>query len=128
MSIYWIVSFLYTSLDAKLTLAAHARGGSRASRTRETWPRPRGVRRRCAERLANLPLLAGLGSAMFQTGDVACSDHWPAMPNRWFGWLSSPEPVAGSSEIVASHKYAGCEESSDEEALLGTIPVPQANI
>ena len=50
------------------------------------------------------------------------------MLNRWFGWLSSPEPVAGSSDVVSSNMSVGCEESSDEEALLGTLPVPQANM
>ena len=47
------------------------------------------------------------------------------MLNRWFGWLSSPEPVAGSATVVSSDMSARCEESSDEEALLGTLPVPQ---
>jgi hypothetical protein len=59
---------------------------------------------------------------------AACSDHWPAMLNRWFGWLSSPAPVAGPTESVTSQALVACKESSDEEALLGTHPVPHGYI
>ena len=50
------------------------------------------------------------------------------MLDRWFGWLSSPAPVAGPTELVTSQALAACRESSDEEALLGTHPVPQGPI
>ena len=58
---------------------------------------------------------------------MVCCDGWPAMLNRWFGWLSLSSPVAGSAESVTSQALAACEESSHDEALLGSITVPQAN-
>eukprot|EP01043_Picozoa_sp_COSAG02_P035342 COSAG02_NODE_2525_length_8606_cov_5.841895_7_plen_863_part_01 len=117
-------SFLYTSLNAKFTLAARARAAEHArARRGAAAARPAN----CVEGLANLPLLAGLGSAEVQSGVSACSGHLPAMLNRWLGWLSSSEPVAGSAESGTSPALAACEESSHDEALLGTITVPQAN-
>ena len=49
------------------------------------------------------------------------------MLNRWLGWLSSSEPVPDPTESVTPKALAASEGSSDEEALLGTHPVPQAN-
>ena len=90
-------SFLYTSLNAKFTLAARARGGARTrARRGAAAARPAN----CVEGLANLPLLAGLGSAEVQSGVSACSGHLPAMLNRWLGWLSSSEPVPDPTESI----------------------------
>eukprot|EP01043_Picozoa_sp_COSAG02_P064841 COSAG02_NODE_9602_length_2165_cov_13.302562_4_plen_76_part_00 len=49
------------------------------------------------------------------------------MLNRWLGWLSSLEPVPDPTESVTPQALAAREASSDEEALLGTHPVPRAN-
>ena len=75
-----------------------------------------------------MPLLADLGSVVVQAGVVVCCDDWPAMLNGWFGWPSSLAPVAGPTESVTSHALVACTESSDEEALLGTHPVPHGYI
>ena len=91
-------------LAARAPAAEHARERDAA--------RPRRVRAICVERVLNLPLLAGLGSAGLQAGVVVCCDDWPAMLNRWFGWLSSPAPVAGPTESVAEEELAACEEAS----------------
>ena len=119
------VSFLYTSLNDKFTLAARARAAEHArARRGAAAARPAN----CVERLANLPLLADLGSVVVQAGVVVCCDDWPAMLNGWFGWLSSLAPVAGPTESVAEEELAACGEASDEEALLGTHPVPHGSI
>ena len=61
------VSFLYTSLNAKFTLAARARAAEHErDEARAAAPRPAN----CVEGLGNLPLLAGLGSAEVQSGAV----------------------------------------------------------
>ena len=49
------------------------------------------------------------------------------MLNRWFGWLSSPAPVAGPTESVAEEELAACEEASDEGPQLSTPALPRAN-
>ena len=65
------VSFLYTSLNAKFTLAARARAAEHArARRGAAAARPAN----CVEGLANLPLLVGLGSAGLQAVVVVCCD------------------------------------------------------
>jgi len=115
---------LYTSLNAKFTLAARARAAEHArARRGAAAARPAN----CVEGLANLPLLVGLGSAGLQAGVVVCCDDWPAMLNGCFGWLSSLAPVAGPTESVAEEELAACEEASDEGPQLSTPALPQAN-
>ena len=114
MSVYWLVSFLFTSLDSKFTLAARARVGGR--HTSETW-RGHAASGQGVERVANSPLLARLASVVLLAAVAACSDHWPAMLNRWFGWLSSPAPTVEPTTSVTEEELGACEASSDEEAL-----------
>ena len=92
-----VIFVLITSLDAKLTLAARARAAEHA-RARHAWPRR--VLTQRVEEVANLPLLVRLASTVLLAAGAACPDHWPAMLNRWFGWLSSPEPVAGEGNCI----------------------------
>lgn len=77
--------------------------------------------------VGNSLLLAHLASVAMQAGTAAYLDRWPAMLNRWLGWLSSLEPVPDPTELVTPQALAAREASSDEEALLGTHPVPRAN-
>ena len=120
-----LVSFLYTSLTTKFTLAARARAAEHTRARRGAAAARPAI---CVERLANLPLLAGLGRVVVQSGMSACSGHLPAMLNRWLGWLSSSEPVTDPTESITPQALAAGEASSDEEALLGTHPVPQGAI
>ena len=120
-----LVSFLYTSLTTKFTLAARARAAEHTRARRGAAAARPAI---CVERLANLPLLAGLGRVVVQSGISACSGHLPAMLNRWLGWLSSSEPVPDPTESITPQALAAGEASSDEEALLGTHPVPQGAI
>ena len=124
MSVYWLVSFLFTSLDSKFTLAARARAGGR--HTSETR-RGRGASGQGVERVANLPLLARLASVVLLAAVAACSDHWPVMLNRWFGWLSSPAPTVEPTTSVTEEELGACEESSDEGSQLGSPAFPRAH-
>ena len=119
-----VIFVLIASLDAKLTLAARARAAEHA-RARDI-ARPRRVQQ-CVERLANLPLLARLASTVLLAAVPAFSDHWLVMLNRWFGWLSSSEPVTGSAESLSSQVVVGVEEWTDEEQLFGSIMVPHVS-
>ena len=66
-----LVSFLYTSLTTKFTLAARARAAEHARARRGAAAARPAI---CVERLANLPLLAGLGSVVVQAGVVVWCD------------------------------------------------------
>lgn len=101
----WLVSFLFTSLDSKFTLAARARA---AEDGRAETRRGRGASRQGVERVANLPLLARLASTVLLAAVPAFSDHWLVMLNRWFGWLSPPAPTIEPTASVAQVGLGAC--------------------